>query len=299
VTVNYNNDPSDMYYNIFLDPMFVNAAGGNYSLQASSPAIDAGNPGSPYDPDNTIADQGAFYYDQSSGTSIVIELTPHSTPVVIPPEGGNIDFGVYLENVSASAQDFDAWIDIAYEGGSPTTVIQRGFSNYLPGWAINRPNTFFPVPSSYAAGNYTFTGKVGNHPNDVWDESGFPFEKTGGAGLSGLSGFTPFLVDGAPNPFGQSDLDIALAPSKYELLGNYPNPFNPTTSISYRLPESSLVNLKVYDASGRLVADLVNQNQAAGTHEIEFDASHLSSGVYLYLLNTGNFQTSGKMVLMK
>ena len=62
---NYNGDPCDIYYNIFLDPLFVDPNAGNFNLQAGSPCIDAGNPASPPDPDGTVADIGAFYFDQT------------------------------------------------------------------------------------------------------------------------------------------------------------------------------------------------------------------------------------------
>jgi hypothetical protein len=62
--VNNNGDPCDLFYNIFLNPMFVNPGAGNYHLQSGSPCIDAGDPTSPLDPDSTIADIGAFYFDQ-------------------------------------------------------------------------------------------------------------------------------------------------------------------------------------------------------------------------------------------
>lgn len=88
-------------------------------------------------------------------------------------------------------------------------------------------------------------------------------------------------------------------PHTYSLNQNYPNPFNPTTTISYDLPENSLVNLAVYDMMGRRVATLVNENVAAGTHQVQFDAGSLSSGTYMYRLQAGgNIQTK-KLTLIK
>ncbi|WP_185957304.1 right-handed parallel beta-helix repeat-containing protein [Gracilimonas mengyeensis] len=82
-------------------------------------------------------------------------------------------------------------------------------------------------------------------------------------------------------------------------LSNYPNPFNPVTEISYSLPERSQVSLVVYDMLGRQVAELVNQSQSAGSHSVSFDASQLSSGIYLYRLQAGNKVVSGRMTLVK
>jgi hypothetical protein len=83
------------------------------------------------------------------------------------------------------------------------------------------------------------------------------------------------------------------------LNGVYPNPFNPATTISYALPEAARVTLNVYDVSGRLVAEVVNGWRDAGVHEAVFNGSDLASGVYVFTLQTGEFNKTGKMVLMK
>lgn len=88
-------------------------------------------------------------------------------------------------------------------------------------------------------------------------------------------------------------------PKQIILHQNYPNPFNPNTVISYQLPSSVLVRLTVFDALGREVATLVNGVQNSGQHSVNFDASELSSGVYLYRLETGSFVSTKKMLLMK
>lgn len=88
-------------------------------------------------------------------------------------------------------------------------------------------------------------------------------------------------------------------PDGYELNQNYPNPFNPTTVIGYQLPVSSDVTLKVFDMLGRVVATLVDGRVTAGNHQVEFDASGLSSGVYFYQLTAGEVSVSKKMLLIK
>ena len=88
-------------------------------------------------------------------------------------------------------------------------------------------------------------------------------------------------------------------PEKFSLSKNYPNPFNPTTKISYELPITNNVSLKVYDVLGNEVGSLVNQKQNAGRYEINFDGSNLSSGVYFYKIQAGDFTAVKKMMLMK
>lgn len=109
------------------------------------------------------------------------------------------------------------------------------------------------------------------------------------------------------NPFMYTTYDIvgtnvddnAGLVNNFNLEQNYPNPFNPTTIIKYTLAEKSNVTIKVYDVLGKEVATLVNTTVEAGTHSVNFDASKLSSGMYVYTINAGEFTSSKKMMLMK
>jgi uncharacterized protein (TIGR03790 family) len=87
--------------------------------------------------------------------------------------------------------------------------------------------------------------------------------------------------------------------STFLLSQNYPNPFNPITTITYSIKETDLVQLKVYDILGKEVAELVNENQLAGNHQITFNASYLPSGIYFYKLTSGNFAATKKLILLK
>ncbi|MCX6133089.1 MAG: YDG domain-containing protein [Ignavibacteriales bacterium] len=88
-------------------------------------------------------------------------------------------------------------------------------------------------------------------------------------------------------------------PTEYALMQNYPNPFNPSTTIRFDLPEAAKVRLVVYDMLGREVAVLADGERPAGQHALRFDASKLSSGMYIYRLQTGNFTQTRKLMLMK
>jgi len=87
--------------------------------------------------------------------------------------------------------------------------------------------------------------------------------------------------------------------STYKLGQNYPNPFNPTTSIPFKLLKASNVSLKVFDVTGKEVAELTNSFYSIGIHKVAFDASNLSSGVYIYRLQADDFVSVKKMTLMK
>lgn len=85
----------------------------------------------------------------------------------------------------------------------------------------------------------------------------------------------------------------------YLLEQNYPNPFNPTTNIKYSIPKQSLVNITVYDISGKEVATLVNEVKSIGIYTVDFDASNLASGIYFYRLSSGEFYEVKKMILLR
>ena len=87
--------------------------------------------------------------------------------------------------------------------------------------------------------------------------------------------------------------------SKYSLEQNYPNPFNPTTTINYEIPERGFVTLKVYDILGREVTILINEEKPAGSYEVQFTASGLTSGIYFYQIKAGEYSETKKMILLK
>ncbi len=100
-----------------------------------------------------------------------------------------------------------------------------------------------------------------------------------------------------PTPTGMNELPSV--PSRFLEARNFPNPFNPSTTITYSIPGPEIVKLKVYDVLGREVRTLVSARQMTGSHTARFDASHLAGGVYFYSIRAGNQSGSGKMILLK
>lgn len=90
-----------------------------------------------------------------------------------------------------------------------------------------------------------------------------------------------------------------ILPSEYALFQNFPNPFNPSTQIKYAIPNGTNVKLKVFDILGKEIITLVNGYKNAGTYEVQFDASNLPSGVYLYRLETEHYSETKKLMLIK
>jgi len=92
---------------------------------------------------------------------------------------------------------------------------------------------------------------------------------------------------------------VGELPHAFLLQQNYPNPFNPNTTMKYELPKSADVRLSVFDMLGREASVLVNDRRDAGVHEVKFDASLLSSGVYFCRMQAGDFVQSKKLMLVK
>lgn len=90
-----------------------------------------------------------------------------------------------------------------------------------------------------------------------------------------------------------------LTPNAFRLSQNYPNPFNPSTNISFTIPQSGEVNLKVYNLLGQEVATLVSERMSSGNHTVNFNASQLSSGMYIYRIEVGGLTQTKKMLLIK
>jgi hypothetical protein len=90
-----------------------------------------------------------------------------------------------------------------------------------------------------------------------------------------------------------------LLPEDYALRQNYPNPFNPSTKIKFALPKPGIVKIEVYNTLGQNIKILLAQNMKAGHHEVEFNGSQLSSGIYFYRIEAGEFQDVKKMILIK
>ncbi|TKJ42155.1 hypothetical protein CEE37_00320 [candidate division LCP-89 bacterium B3_LCP] len=280
--------------NIDADPMFATEAQAYSDILWGSPCIDTGNPDPIYlDPDNTVSDMGACYFDQSKPVRML--ATPYDAPIVIPEAGSSFNFLLTLSNNTANPQATNIWCDITLPSGfvygpviGPIAVTSSANSN------ISRLRTQ-NVPPAAPPGIYYYNAYavVGTDTS----KRSFRFAKLGSTVGDALSGWENY-GDPFEGPIAFTTLENAQ-PEDYTLCQNYPNPFNPTTVLSFKLQDASFVNLVVYDLSGRKVAELVNGWRDAGVHEVTFDASGLTSGLYIYCMQAGDFNASGKMVLLK
>jgi hypothetical protein len=233
---------------------------------------------------------------------VSITMGAVNPPIVIPASGGSFNFNITVNNGETLAQTFDAWIMVQLPNLSWYGPVLGPVPLTLPGGASVTRLRSQTVPGSAPMGSYWYEGRVGDYPSVVWDTSGFAFTKLG-TGIQD-SDFSGWVCTGDAFP-GEQPL-AAFIPSGLDLKVN-PNPFNPSTAISYQLQAASRVSLKVYDTAGRLVATLVEGWREAGTHEATFDGSGLASGFYLAKLEAVELSGSGatptirvqKLVLLK
>lgn len=282
--------------NINQNPIFVNAYAGNFNLMPNSPCIDTGDPTSPLDPDGTRADMGAHYFDQNApqGTC-TITLTPFGTPIVLPPSGGTVWFGVSIMNSPDYFNIYDGWYNLQLPDMQIIPMVLRQ-GLYLPaGGSLNR-TLYLTVGQMSMPGIYTVTAYVGNHPDVIESFDSFTFEKLADGDQQGSGGEFTFFDGEVEHTF---SLESAEQPKATELIGNYPNPFNPATTIHFSIVESEKVRLYVFNVNGERVATLINRALVPGNYAETFDGSGLSSGLYIYLLEAGNRHFTGKMILMK
>ncbi|MBC8204938.1 MAG: M28 family peptidase [FCB group bacterium] len=231
----------------------------------------------------------------SNYPAVTVNLTPAVTPIQIPASGGFFDFNIEVANNEAAAVTFDVWCDVTLPSGSIYgPVIGPVNLTVVPGFSGNRDRTQ-NVPANAPAGNYSYNAYVGIYPTVIWNSDDFPFEK-----LTTGDGFIVSNWNNTGESFEKWMASSAsTVPEKYSLHTPYPNPFNPSTVISFELRDAGEVSLVVYDVQGREVQSLVSGHLSPGYHEAVFDGSELSSGMYFVRLEAGDFRQVRKMLLIK
>lgn len=179
-----------------------------------------------------------------------------------------------------------------FKGGFEINNGSLGISGKLIGYAIQTSSeqvtsyTKFLIPIMYIS-------------NEEPDTCGILFRIIGTTSDFDFHVGSYFLLDDVEFLNTTNIEEKQLRPYKFELMQNYPNPFNATTKILYKIPVQGFVTIKVYDMLGKEITVLVNEEKPAGTHSINFDASGLTSGSYVYTLYYNNFLQSKKMLLIK
>ncbi len=277
--------------NIVSDPVFVNPAQFDFNLQASSPCIDAGDPASRMDPDSTRADMGALYFDQNR---LYLTLTPNNPPVTIPAGGGSFGYTVSLANNSLSAVAVDVWTEVRFPNGISLPLLRR-YGISVPSGAVLSRELTQNVPGSIPPGVYSYSAKAGGFPDAVMAYDSFDFEKT----VSRDEGSAAYQGGWIVTGWEENTNASLILNSQFSILNSSPNPFNASTALSFVLQAASRIELTIYDISGREVLDLVDAFYPAGTHQVVWDASAMSSGVFFARLEAGGSVETVKIILMK
>jgi len=230
------------------------------------------------------------------GNDLQITMTPLDPPITIPAGGGSFDFNVDLENTATQALNADVWISAYLPNGTLYGPAMGPVNFTLPGSTLLTRLRTQNVPGNAPAGEYQYVGYIGTYNTTILDSAYFTFTKSGadfsGGTINEWSNYgEPFIVS--------DDLTTVPVPEKFVMEPAYPNPFNPTTTLRFALPEAARVKLEVFDITGRAVATLVDGLRDAGYHSVTFDASGLASGIYFYRMQSGSITEIGKMILMK
>jgi hypothetical protein len=222
-------------------------------------------------------------------------------------EGG----GVAVSNSSPQLMNFIVWGNTAPSGPQVSEyngTVDIQYSDVEGGWAgtgtIDEDPQFIMGDYYFALDGISLCIDAGNPDvvyNDIEDPNNvgnamWPAQSTlrNDMGHCGGPSSTWYFWDW-PMPV-ESSLETVL---EFTLMHNYPNPFNPTTTIEYQIKELTDVELKVFDILGREIIILVNEENPAGSYEVKFDAANLPSGIYFYRLQAGKFLETKKMMLLK
>ncbi|MGE5435822.1 MAG: YCF48-related protein, partial [Syntrophothermus sp.] len=177
-------------------------------------------------------------------------------------------------------------------------IIDIYFLNDLKGWVTD----VYGVILYTSNGGENWTQQRPNLGRYDWLESIVMFDSTTGWAVgTGFDNntsehFSAILkTTNGGITFVENDIEI----NNYLLNQNYPNPFNPSTKIKYNLPKQAIVTIKVYDVLGNEIKTLINEEKPSGEYEVEFDGSSLSSGIYFYQIQSGEFLDTKKMVMVK
>ena len=225
-----------------------------------------------------------------------VTMTPINPPIVIPTAGGSFNFTVSVSNNTDSLIIFDAWLHARLPNGwlwgahvirtnlpiNTGAALSRILLQYVPGFA--------------PPGSYILRCCVGNYPDSMWYYDQFDLSKLPGGGMEAPYGWNleSWRVSGWEETEG-----TACAAGDFRIDGINPNPFNPSTVLSFELRDASFVTLAVYDITGREAAVLAEGWMPAGYHQAEWDASGMPSGVYFARLTSGGVNHTQKLLLVK
>ncbi len=213
----------------------------------------------------------------------------------IPASGGTLNFTISAVNQTGSTVYFDVWTEVKLPTNEFYSPLLYRPDVYLSPYGQVSRNLTQAVPGTAPGGSYYYYGYLGDYDNlQVYSSDDFYFYKMGDG--DGETGFGSWFCRG------WNDDDVAendlVVPRTVSLQAS-PNPFNPTTTLTYALPQAGRVSLAIYNAAGSKVAQLVDGYRSQGAHEVTWVATDLPTGVYLVHLQTKTAQSVAKVLLIK
>jgi Secretion system C-terminal sorting domain len=321
IDVEASSDAGSPQIHVFQDAFQIDA-----TLQAQSPVVTFSNELFPSDSYNTTEDYTSgvisYVYTFNSGTPSTIDLNSFTrvvrvsiqymmtnstssiswysdVPNFFVTDNSNSDITGSEESISSGLLDFPLPVELS--SFSASVNLNSVSLNWKTATEIN--NNGFEVER-----------KAGDQKSEVssqWEKVGF-VQGNGNSNSpkdysfvdKNLTGGTKYIyrlkqIDNDGQYQYSKEIEVKVVPNQYTLYQNYPNPFNPTTTIKFNLPQAAEVNLTVYNILGEKVMTLANGMLEAGFHSVEFNASNLASGTYIYRLQASNFVETKKMMLIK
>lgn len=260
--------------------------------------LDGANTGDPTATDltSTLATAGSsssggyvncIYVDPANADNVIVVYSNYKVISLFSSTDGGTSWtniGGNLEQNSDGSGDGPSvrWIDAVTTGGTTTYYAATSTGLYSTNNISNGPTTQWAQEGASTIGNVVCP-MVAARSSD-----GLVVVATHGSG-----------VYSANQSLVGVESETSNIPTSYTLNQNYPNPFNPSTKINFTLPSPNNVKITVYDITGKKVGEILNEELAAGSHTVNFNATNLASGAYIYQIRAGNFVEAKKMVLLK
>jgi plastocyanin len=241
---------------------------------------------------------GAVHVRTTPNLTFALSMTPIGGPIVIPASGGSFQYNAQGTNQTNQVQPTTYWTKLyPPNNGMPSQTFQKGVT--LPPSGTRGATLQTVISAASPPGLYRFVGYVGSNPDSVLAWNSFTFTKLAST-LEGTGWETTIIEDWHDvTPTNNSVVGNQQTGAESVKISNYPEPFNPSTTIRFNLPMDGAVSLEVFNLTGARVATLVHGYQAAGDHQVAFDASGLPSGLYVYRMNYAGQTLSNKMMLIK